>query len=171
MREETKQPKHIIAAAAVPVEVSASEQPLTCWKRQHYQEYSLRFGILVLHNNQRYATVSAPFTHWSVHKHIHIHIIDCKCYFQMTCACRAHMYISLFFVHQHTHTEMFFCFSFPVLSSSFDREKCCYRNRWSKRAKDQTSKRTTTGNEHTAIAEIQRERGKWTKRREKKWRK
>lgn len=78
-------------------------QPLTCWKRQHYQEYSLRFDYLscIIISDMR--TVSAPL---HIDLYIHIHIIDCKCYFQMTCACRERAHVAFY------------------LASTFGFEKC-----------------------------------------------
>lgn len=43
-------------------------------KRQHYQEYSLLLEILVLHNNKRYATVSA-FLHIDLYINTSIFIL------------------------------------------------------------------------------------------------
>lgn len=146
-------------------------------------EYSLRFRILVLHNNQRYATVlRAPFTHWSVHKHIHIHTIDCKCYFQMAYvhdkrAASAHIYIltslmllllyPLPFLHHQHHLHiipcLFLSFFRPIclFHYSLDVYECRFfsrhQNRWSEKENETT--KPSQNDRKTEMTEIN-----WSKR-------
>lgn len=63
----------------------------------------------------------APFTHWSVHKHIHIHTIDCKCYFQMAYVHAKRTYMCFETIHCHFVPVPFHHLHLPSYLSHFFR--------------------------------------------------